>query len=179
MGLLCFQFTHFPCDYWENIYNLSYYHHQIRSVNYYPLLRVKSWNNGMRCMSFCILMDTHELVMQPQQSKAKRKKTCAHIFWKILHISIIFSIFQFRHTYFGEMILYRDYSVDVHRSVKVLPWAQEASRITQNICRNSPDRIVMLDFTAEILLNSLPSNIIVDNPTPDVSLVSTFNDCFP
>ena len=28
-----------------------YYHHQIESMNYYPLFRVRSWNNGMRCMS--------------------------------------------------------------------------------------------------------------------------------
>ena len=27
-----------------------YYHHQIGSMNYYPLFRVRSWNNGMRCM---------------------------------------------------------------------------------------------------------------------------------
>ena len=35
---------------------LSYYHHQIGSMNYYPLFRVRSWNNGMRCMSLHILM---------------------------------------------------------------------------------------------------------------------------
>ena len=56
-GAVCFQFTHFLCDDWENIYTLSYYHHQIGSMNYYPLLRVRSWNNGMRCMSFYILME--------------------------------------------------------------------------------------------------------------------------
>ena len=39
----------------ERIYTLSYYHHQIGSMNYYPLFRVRSWNNGMRCMSFYIL----------------------------------------------------------------------------------------------------------------------------
>ena len=38
------------------IYTLSYYHHQIGSMNYYPLFRVRSWNNGMRCMSLYILM---------------------------------------------------------------------------------------------------------------------------
>ena len=38
------------------IYTLSYYNHQIGSINYYPLFRVRSWNNGMRCMSFYILM---------------------------------------------------------------------------------------------------------------------------
>ena len=26
------------------------------SMNYYPLFRVRSWNNGLHCMSFCILM---------------------------------------------------------------------------------------------------------------------------
>ena len=35
----------------ERIYTLSYYHHQIGSMNYYPLLRVRSWSNGMRCKS--------------------------------------------------------------------------------------------------------------------------------
>ena len=55
-GAVCFQFTHSLCDDWENIYTLSYSHHQIRSMNYYPLFRVRSWNNGMRCMSFYILM---------------------------------------------------------------------------------------------------------------------------
>ena len=47
---------HFLCDDWENIYTLSYYHHQIGSMNYNPLFRVRSWNNGMRCMSFYILI---------------------------------------------------------------------------------------------------------------------------
>ena len=54
-GAVCFQFTHFCCDDWENIYTLSYYHHQIGSMNYYPLLRVSSWSNGIRCMYFYIL----------------------------------------------------------------------------------------------------------------------------
>ena len=54
-GAVCFQFTHFPSDDWENIYTLSYYHHQSGSMNYYPLFRVRSWNNGVRFMSFCIL----------------------------------------------------------------------------------------------------------------------------
>ena len=94
-GAVCFQFTHFPCDDWESIYTLSYYHHQIGSmnydticgavcfqfilvmiyeiiyiyiytlsyyrhqkgsVNYYPLFWVRSWNNGVRCMSNFILI---------------------------------------------------------------------------------------------------------------------------
>ena len=57
---LCFQFTRFLCDDWENIHLLSYYHHQIGSMNYYPLFRVRSWNNGMRCMSSYILMQQYQ-----------------------------------------------------------------------------------------------------------------------
>ena len=34
-----------------------FYHHQIWSMNHYQLFRVRSWNNGMGCMSFCILME--------------------------------------------------------------------------------------------------------------------------
>ena len=56
-GAVCFQFTHFPCDDWENIYTLSYYHHQIGYMNYCPLFRVTSWNNGMRCMYFYVLVN--------------------------------------------------------------------------------------------------------------------------
>ena len=44
----------------ERIYTLSYYHNQIGSVNYYPLFRVRSWNNGMRFMSLYILSDVIE-----------------------------------------------------------------------------------------------------------------------
>ena len=40
----------------ERIHTLSYYHHQIRSMNYYLLFRVRSWNNSMRCMSPYILI---------------------------------------------------------------------------------------------------------------------------
>ena len=54
-GAVCFQLTHIPHDDWENVYTLSYYHHQIGSMHYYPLFRVRSWDNGMRCMSLFIL----------------------------------------------------------------------------------------------------------------------------
>ena len=52
---MCFHYTHFPCDDWDNIYTSSHYD-QIGNVNYYPLFRVRSWNNGVRCMSFYILL---------------------------------------------------------------------------------------------------------------------------
>ena len=53
-GAIYFQFTHFSCDDWENIYTLSYYHHQIGSMNYYSLFRVRSWNNCVGCMSYIL-----------------------------------------------------------------------------------------------------------------------------
>ena len=52
---VCFQFTH-SLVMIERIYTLSYHHHQIGSMNYYPLFMVGSWNNGMRCMSLYILI---------------------------------------------------------------------------------------------------------------------------
>ena len=58
-GAVCFQFTHFLCDDWENIYTLSNYHHTIGSMNYYPLFKVRSWNNSMRGMSFYILLESN------------------------------------------------------------------------------------------------------------------------
>ena len=40
----------------EIIYICSYYYHEIGSMGYYPLCRIRSWNIVMRCMSFYILM---------------------------------------------------------------------------------------------------------------------------
>ena len=40
-GAVCFQFTYSPCDGWDNTYNLSYYRHQVGSMNYYPLFMVR------------------------------------------------------------------------------------------------------------------------------------------
>ena len=57
---MCFQFAHFPCDVWDNIYTLPYYHYQIGSMNYYPLCRIRPLNNGFRCMSFYILIETKQ-----------------------------------------------------------------------------------------------------------------------
>ena len=45
----------------ENIYTLSYYHHRIESMNSYPLFRVRSWNNGVRCMSLCVLIEENKV----------------------------------------------------------------------------------------------------------------------
>ena len=55
-GAVCFQFTYLPFDDWDNIYFLSYHHHQIGSMDYYSLFRVRSSYNGIRCISLYILM---------------------------------------------------------------------------------------------------------------------------
>ena len=51
-------FSVYPISSWwlREYIALSYYHHQIGSMNYHPLFRVRSWNNGMRCMSLYILI---------------------------------------------------------------------------------------------------------------------------
>ena len=40
-------YYHFSYDDYENACTLSYYHHHIKSITHLPLLRVRSWNNGM------------------------------------------------------------------------------------------------------------------------------------
>ena len=40
----------------ENIRTSYYYHHEIKKMNYEPPSSIKSWNNGMRCMSCCFLI---------------------------------------------------------------------------------------------------------------------------
>ena len=47
-GAVCFQFTHLPCDDWDNIYFVL-----ISSSN--RKFRIRSWNSGVRCMSLYIL----------------------------------------------------------------------------------------------------------------------------
>ena len=53
---LCVFSLPISCMMTEKVYTLSYYHHRIGGMNYYPLLRVRSWNNGMRCLSLYILI---------------------------------------------------------------------------------------------------------------------------
>ena len=55
MALCIFSLSNYPVMI-VRIGTLSYYHHQIESMNHWPLFRVRSWNNGMRCMSYCVLI---------------------------------------------------------------------------------------------------------------------------
>ena len=41
-GAVCIQPTHFANDGCENIYTISYYHHQVGSMTHLPLFKVKS-----------------------------------------------------------------------------------------------------------------------------------------
>ena len=55
MGLCIFSLPNSPVMI-VRMCTLSYYHHQTGSMNHQPLFRVRSWNNGMRCMSYYVLM---------------------------------------------------------------------------------------------------------------------------
>ena len=58
-------FSVYPIPSWwlREYIALSYYHHQIGSMNYHPLFRVRSWNNGMRCMSLYILIKPSKICL--------------------------------------------------------------------------------------------------------------------
>ena len=94
-GAVCFQFTNFSCDDWENIYTLSYYHHQIGSMNYYPLFRVRSGNNGVCCMSFYILIENvcTEGLYLSLWSRIHQALDCSPI-WAVVHLIILHSTAQ-------------------------------------------------------------------------------------
>ena len=62
-GTACIRLTYFSYDDRENTCTLSWYHHQIGSMIHLPLFRIRSWNYGMRCMSFYILMETFSILM--------------------------------------------------------------------------------------------------------------------
>ena len=55
-GAVCIKLTHFSYDDGENTCTWSYDHHQIGNMTSLPLFSVRACNNGMRCMSFYILM---------------------------------------------------------------------------------------------------------------------------
>ena len=55
MGLCIFSLPKSPAMI-VRMCTLSYNHHQIGSMNHKSLFRVRSWNNGIRCMSYYVLM---------------------------------------------------------------------------------------------------------------------------
>ena len=56
------QLTHFAYDGCENTCTLSYHHHQIGCMTHLPLFRVRSWKNGITCMSFYILTSGQKMI---------------------------------------------------------------------------------------------------------------------
>ena len=68
----------------ERINTLSYYHHQIGSMNYHPLYRVRSWNNGMCCMCLYI-----------PKSRADQLKVLTTVMTFIILMMMILYLFSF------------------------------------------------------------------------------------
>ena len=56
-GVACYPLAYFSFDYNEDVSASSYRHLQIRMMTHLPLIRVRSRNNGMCCMSYCVLID--------------------------------------------------------------------------------------------------------------------------
>ena len=54
LGLCVFSL---PTYFMMIVCTLSYYHHQIGSLTYVLLFRVRSWHNGTRCMSLYVLIE--------------------------------------------------------------------------------------------------------------------------
>ena len=53
---LCIQITNFSYYDCDNMCTISYYHNRIGNMTHLPFFRRWSWNNGMRCMPFYILL---------------------------------------------------------------------------------------------------------------------------
>ena len=58
---------------WENINTLSYYHHQISSMNYYPLLRIRS--GKWYALYVSIFLWRHDLKMFPHNRSIMMETT--------------------------------------------------------------------------------------------------------
>ena len=59
-GNVCIHLTNLSHEDCDNTYTLSYFHHQIGNMAHLPLFKTRSWNNGMRCMSFYIRMGKYD-----------------------------------------------------------------------------------------------------------------------
>ena len=77
-GAVCIQLTHFSCDDSANTCTLSYYHHKIGIMNNLSLFRVRSCNNYVHCMSFCVLIKRlyESLICYPQSEMSSPQKAC-------------------------------------------------------------------------------------------------------
>ena len=74
-GAVCFQFTQFPRDGWENILLclIIIIKSEVWTMNYYPLLKVWSWNNGMLYVSLYSYNTTLGAITEKEIFKAIKK----------------------------------------------------------------------------------------------------------
>ena len=94
----CFQFTHFLVMI-EMMYIFCLIT-IIGSMNYYPLFRVRSWNNGVCCMSFYIVMDISKVIIMTGMGiylnnyliGAEGTFNFAHHFLMFLHMVILYKL---------------------------------------------------------------------------------------
>ena len=66
-GAVCIQLTHFSYTDCENTWTLSYYQHQIGSMTYLPLFRVRSWNNSM--WGVYVFLHNNDVIMSMMASQ--------------------------------------------------------------------------------------------------------------
>ena len=77
-------------------------------MNYYSLFRVRSWNNGVRCVSFCILMKQEVDYLQ------NRNQGC-RCMWTYFVLAI--SVFGFKMDNFCKFSI-----LHLNKSQNTLPW---------------------------------------------------------
>ena len=108
----------------EYEYTLSHNHHQIGSMNFYPLSRVRSWNNGVCCMSFYILMilNLHPNKWLSKQSRRRWFETSSCTLW--CHSNVCFV----------------SHSVNIYRYVLIWNWMWRKSGIWKYRIVDSMDK---------------------------------------
>ena len=130
-GALRIQLHHFSYDDCENMCSSFYYHHQIGSMTHLPLIRVRSWNNGMYCMSFYFLI-TAFLLWRPEHC---RQTGSTH--WPLGDLNDIFRfvIFNVILEVDGQGISYeiilrwmsQDLSDDKSTLIQAMAWCRQAT----------------------------------------------------
>ena len=78
---------------------LSYHHHQIGSMNHKPLFRVRSWNNGMRCMSYYVLL--YKQFEYTKRKKGLMSQVGNILLYKLWSRMLVFSITATAHERYG------------------------------------------------------------------------------
>ena len=146
------------------IYTLSYYHHQIGSMNHYPLFRVRSWNNGMRCVSLfiliapCVLVTSFPFVLFPSLSNDPiRPDTVSDTKGLFLHVVLL--------------VCLQELSAGKYITNKIYEWkAYHELKFTRNYIGGFP-------FTSEWFIQKTTMDLEV--PVADHSLTQMARSNFP